>query len=94
MCLSGLLHESIKLLCFSLSPNTHIFSLHLACVNAFVKRKLFLASKKCKYNTILFRKISKFVMYEESLSIGYTGILPIPIPKKLWILVDVDFDAD
>ena len=42
-----------------------MFSLHLKCVNAFVKRKLFLASKKRKYNTILFRKISKFVMYKD-----------------------------
>ena len=62
------------------------------CVNAFVKRKLFLASKKGKYNTILFGKISKFVMYEESVSIGY--ILSMPIPKKLPILADADSDAD
>ena len=65
-------------MCLSfLSTNTCIFSLHLACVNAFVKRKLLLASKKWKYNTILFGKISEFVMYEESVSIGY--ILPMPI---------------
>ena len=86
MCISGIMCLSF------LSPNTCIFSLHLACVNAFVKRKLFLASKKRKYNTILFGKISKFVVYEESVSIDY--ILPMLIPKKLPILADADFDAD
>ena len=82
MCLIGIMCLSF------LSPNTCIFSLHLACVNAFVKRKLFLASKKRKYNTILFGKIDKFVMYKESISIGY--ILPMPIPKKLPVLPDAD----
>ena len=59
-------------MCLSfLSLNTSIFSLHLASANAFVKRKLFLASKKSKYNTILFEKISKFVMYEELIIMTY-----------------------
>ena len=48
-----------------LSPNACIFLLHLACVNTFVKGKLFLASKKRKCNTIIFGKIGKFVLYEE-----------------------------
>ena len=58
----------------------------------FCKKKLFLASKKHKYNTILLEKISKFVMYEESVSIGYILPMPIPmsIPKKLPILADAD----
>ena len=89
MCLSGLLRKAIETFLF-LSPYTCIFSLHLVCVNACVKRKLFLARKKRKYNTILFGKISKFALYEESVSIGYILLKPMSIPKKLLILADAD----